>query len=200
MLQLSHLIVNDMFRRTNCMIAKFSKADPFVRHKLFKCYCVSLYGCQLWDLTLPELEHVCVAWRKCVRKVMCLPYRTHNALLPFICDDISIIEQIHSQFISFITSLLSTGNHCLQTVTKLAFRGSNSAMCKSLNYICWKHGINKHDFNCKHKCICNYVMSNSEHTRVGFAIREFLEFRYNLYCHAEDFANASVIIDCLCTE
>ena len=58
----------------------------------------------------------------------------------------------------------------------------------------------KNDFNCNHKCICNYVMPNSEHTRVGFAIREFLEFTYNLYCHAEDFANASVIIDCLCTE
>ncbi len=71
-----------------------------------------------------------------------------------------IIEQIRSQFISFITSLLSMGNHCLQTVTNLAFTGSI--------------GINKHEFICKHKCLCNYVMSNCEHTRVGFAIREFL--------------------------
>ncbi len=43
-------------------------------------------------------------------------------------------------------------------------------------------------------------MSNSEHTRVGFVIRECFEFRDKLHCHAEDFANVCLIIDCLCTE
>ena len=69
-------------------------------------------------IALSEVENVCVAWRKCVCEV---PYKTHNVLLPFICDDISIIEQIHSQFVSFIASLfcnLSTNNHCLETVTR----------------------------------------------------------------------------------
>ncbi len=37
-------------------------------------------------------------------------------------------------------------------------------------------------------------MLTSEHTRVGFVIRKFVEFRYKLYCHPEDFANDSVII------
>ena len=35
-------VVNDMSRKTKCMFAKFNKADPFVRYKLFKCYCFSL--------------------------------------------------------------------------------------------------------------------------------------------------------------
>ncbi len=63
---------------------------------------------------LSGVEYVCVAWRKCMRKVMYLPYRIHNELPLFICDDISSIEQIHSQFISFIANVLRTNNRCLQ--------------------------------------------------------------------------------------
>ena len=156
---------------------------------------LSVIGCQLWDLALSDVEHVCGAWHKCVHKVMRLPYRTHNVLLPFICYDISIIEQIHSQFISFIASLLSTG---LQTVTKLAFRGSNSALCKSLNYICWKHGMNKRQLKCRHKCNASTQCQKVNMLGQVFAIREFLEVRYKLYCHAEDLVSAGVIFDFLC--
>ncbi len=43
-------------------------------------------------------SNVYVAWGKCVRKVMYLPYMTRNLLLPFVCDDISIIiEQNRGQ-------------------------------------------------------------------------------------------------------
>ena len=38
-------------------------------------------------------------------------------------------------------------------------------------------------------------MLTNEHTRVGFAIRKFLEFGYKLYCHPENFANDGVITD-----
>ncbi len=37
--------VKYMHQRTSCMVTKFDKAGPCVNYKLFKCYCVSLYGC-----------------------------------------------------------------------------------------------------------------------------------------------------------
>ncbi len=52
----------------------------------------------------------------------------YKSLVLFICDDISIVEEIHNQFIRFLAGLLSTDNFCLQTVTTLAFRTSNSTV------------------------------------------------------------------------
>ncbi len=41
--------------------------------------------------SISELEHVCVAWRKCVRKVMFLPYRTHLHLGFFVATSRSLL-------------------------------------------------------------------------------------------------------------
>ena len=44
----------------------------------------------------------------------------------------------------------------LQTATKLAFRASNSTLCKSRNFICRKHGVNKHILSViADKCVHN---------------------------------------------
>ncbi len=91
-------VVNDMYCRYN-------KIGIFLRYKLFSCQCVSCYGCKLFNQTLSEVEHVCVAWCKYLSKVICLSYLNHNALLPFICD-ITVIGQIYSKFIIFFGSLL----------------------------------------------------------------------------------------------
>ena len=38
-----------MHRGTNTLVAKFSKASPFVRYRIFKYYCGVLYGAPLCD-------------------------------------------------------------------------------------------------------------------------------------------------------
>ena len=41
-----------------------NKFDLPVRTRLFKSYCSSLYGCELWYLIDNVTDEFCVAWRK----------------------------------------------------------------------------------------------------------------------------------------
>jgi hypothetical protein len=47
--------INDFVRRVNVLCAQFRYLHTNARHALFKSYCMSLYGCQLWDL---ESKHI----------------------------------------------------------------------------------------------------------------------------------------------
>ena len=70
----SHLghIINTNFNdndgielRKNCFIGKvnkilvhFSKLDPFTTNRLFKIFCSSYYGCELWDLNVKKIGRI----------------------------------------------------------------------------------------------------------------------------------------------
>jgi len=61
---------SDIDFRKNCFIGQannlfcfFNKLDPFLKCKLFKTYCTSFYGCELWDLRNHSISDICVAWR-----------------------------------------------------------------------------------------------------------------------------------------
>lgn len=79
--------VNDMYARTNLLMALFGNCTSAVKYSLFKSFCVVAYGSQLWDLSSRVTELFYVAWRKCVRRILDLPRTTHCQLLPLICQD-----------------------------------------------------------------------------------------------------------------
>jgi len=39
----------------------FGKLDSFVKAHLLKCFCYSLYGCELWDFDSSSLDGFCAA-------------------------------------------------------------------------------------------------------------------------------------------
>jgi hypothetical protein len=76
-LHLGHLITSslvdddDIGRRhgqfvgqVNDTLCYFRNLSSFVRYNLFRSYCTSFYGCELWLLDNPHIEDICVAWRK----------------------------------------------------------------------------------------------------------------------------------------
>ena len=71
----------------NGIIATFKDAYCDVKYKLLKTYCMSLYGCVLWNLGSKCMSDFYVTWRKSIRKLLRLPLRTHSKYLPLICDD-----------------------------------------------------------------------------------------------------------------
>ena len=62
--------VNNFSTRVDAIVNDFSKVDPHIRYQLFKTYCMSLYGCVLWDLSNPYVNHFYIAWRKAIRKLL----------------------------------------------------------------------------------------------------------------------------------
>ena len=95
----------------NLLMAQFGTAFPDTRYKLFKTYCMPIYGCQLWDFSKREVERFSTAWRKAIRFLWRLPYRTHNVLLPIICRDLSVETQLNKRFVKFFHKILHTENN-----------------------------------------------------------------------------------------
>jgi hypothetical protein len=87
-----------------------------VQYKLFRSYCTSYYGCELWLLTNNNIEDFCVAWRKSLRKVWNLPHRTHGFLLPLISKCLPVFDEICRRVINFIRACISHESDLLRFV------------------------------------------------------------------------------------
>ena len=74
---LGHIITNDcddaedirsrklnFISQANKVLFNFRNVDSATKTKLFKTYCTSFYGAEIWDLSHCAIESVCFAWRK----------------------------------------------------------------------------------------------------------------------------------------
>jgi hypothetical protein len=117
--------IDDVTYRRNCLVGQannvlcfFNKLDMLVRLNLFKSYCSSMYGCELWALNNNDIVDLfCVAWRKALRRVLNLPYNTHSHLLPILADTIPIFDEICKRSAHFITSCLSSPSRLVRSVS-----------------------------------------------------------------------------------
>jgi len=136
--------INDIIITTNTLSSIFPKANIDVKYKLFKCYAMSLYGCQLWDFSHKGMTKVYTTWRKCIRKLFKLPYKTHSYLIPVLCKDLPLSIQLHKRFTKFIYKALNGTNECLKTCAMLALHGSSSSVCNNINLIASSLNMSKY--------------------------------------------------------
>ena len=83
----------DLNCRMNSLLADFSYCNSDTISMLFKSYCMNIYGSQIWKFYNKEVNIFYTAWRKAIRQIYKLPYRTHNILINHIiqCYPIDII-------------------------------------------------------------------------------------------------------------
>ena len=179
------------------MLFKFRHAPSDVKYYLFKIYCMSLYGYQLWNLESISINRFYVAWRKCCRHLLNVPYRAHNDLLHLICNDSDIDNQLHRRQLAFIVKCLKSSNSVVKLCASLSIGGSTSDVSCSLNYICYKYKLNKyHLWDFRTHCIKYDSHSNS---LIAGIIRDFIKIKENISTSVTDKRNNSFIIDYLCT-
>ena len=97
------------------VIANYSMLDSFSRSKLHTSFCMSLYGSELWNYNSRYVEEIVVAWRKTMRKLFRLPYRTHNYIVCGITEDISI--KLHRRLTKFLYSMIHSDNDAVKVMT-----------------------------------------------------------------------------------
>ena len=114
-----------------------------------------LYGSVLWDFSSRYINSFYTTWRKCIRRLFGLPARTHNALLPCICNDMPPEGQLHTRFLNFMMTNLASNNSCVKLCSTLSVSGSGSAAGKSLNHICSIYNINKYTLTKQTRTRCN---------------------------------------------
>ena len=198
---ISH-ITNDFRVRVNMVKTHFKCIPTDTMYFLFKTYCMPLYGSQLWDLSSPATNKFYVAWRKSIRYLLDLPRRTHCSLLNYICDDVPISYQMCCRFQNFFKSLAQSHNTLTQLCSRLALRGSRSAVSNSLSYVSFV-------FKCHRNDIVNYSRNtygteyNMADAVTSSVIRDVLHMRHVNYndCSQSILGNdeIDVLLSNLCT-
>ena len=149
----------EVFCNLNHILAVFGNSSYKVKYKLFKSFCMPLYGCVLWDYTSKNIERILTSWRKCIRKLLSVTNRTHCQLLPLLVDDIPVESQLYKRVLKFVAGLLCSKNVYNNLCVKLALNGSGSKMCKNINLICNKYEICRYnlgkDYLKQNLCIVN---------------------------------------------
>ena len=192
---------DDLIRRVNVLLSNFRNVYIDIKYRLFKTFCMSLYGCLLWDLSSNSVNMINIAWRKCIRRLFGLPPRTHNALIHAICNDIPIDAQIHIRFLKFMKGCLLSSNPCIQLCARLAIDGSNSDACKSVNFICSKYDINKYIIPTVsyRDSICTYFSCTEDYSVSAGAICDLCYIRdHIIHTTNFDIYEVEYMIDYLC--
>jgi hypothetical protein len=78
----------------NKLLSNFYMVQPEILCNLFKLYCCSLYGAQLWYFNSAGFEKCCFYWNKAIRKIFKLPYQTHRWMLGPLSNQLHIIRTI----------------------------------------------------------------------------------------------------------
>ena len=99
--------VNDLSCRLNNLLADFSHCDSKTLSVLFRTYCMNVYGSQIWAFNKTYLNKFYVAWRKAIRRIWKLPYRTHNNSLHLINLCLPIDVTLEKRSIKYIWNLIN---------------------------------------------------------------------------------------------
>ena len=73
-----------------------------IKSKLISIFFMDLYGCSLGNFGSNYVENFCTAWRKAIRVIWKLPFRTHCNFLHGINDTLPINVMLELRCIKFI--------------------------------------------------------------------------------------------------
>jgi hypothetical protein len=121
---------NTFVGQTNNVLCFFNKLNTEVKLKLFKSYCSSMYGAELWALNSAYIETFCVAWRKALRRILLLPYNCHSYFLPILSDTLPVYDEICKRSLKFIASSLVSSSQLVKSIARycIMFGRNNSVL------------------------------------------------------------------------
>ena len=132
------------------MLANFGTVSSFILSSIFNQYCSNLYGIALCDVRSKMYERVKVLWRKAIRRLLHVPGRAHNWLLPLI-SGISTFDQVcYKRVVKFYHSLLHSDNVIVQCIAKRCMSQSVSNMGRNVTF--FEKCINMSSYVCNSKC------------------------------------------------
>jgi len=100
----------------NSVLCTFSSLDAIVKVKLLKSYCLSLYGCELWNLSHTDIEKICKSWRFGSRRAWSSPSGRRSAILQLLSDSISLYDLMCQRSVMFIKRCICSESAVVQYV------------------------------------------------------------------------------------
>ena len=171
----------------NKVKANFGHLQMYVLCKLFKIYCCSFYGSQMWKINSLYFKNVCICWNKAVRRILNVPYTTHTWMLGPILNQTHISTQLIKRCIRFLFGMASSHNIIVYTCYNNAIGNANTPMGSNIAYFRDKYGI---ELNSLSKNITNLVSEPKLNTEQLIAIqhlRDLLDIQNNV-CTLDNFS------------
>ena len=111
----------DLVRKANLIMHTFSAADPSVKSCLLQFYCLSLYGCSLWNLSCHSLCSIEIPFNNILRCIWRLPCNCHSGILHLT----DLLPSIFNTILSRSSTLLSHALSSPSCVVRTVFRDSS---------------------------------------------------------------------------
>ena len=165
---------------------------------------MNVYGSQIWTLKKNYLNKFYVAWRKAIRRIWKLPYRTHNNLLHLINLCLPIDVTLEKRSIKYIWNLINGENKLYGSIVKLSLYNNSTTLGENIRYFTYKYKIYNYEWydsiNVIFKKIDRYVLSRLDEDVQcdAIAIRELCESRDSCDDLMFDHSELHIFIETLC--
>ena len=139
--------IADLNIKSNNLLADISFSSSSTLSVLFKSYCMNVYGSALWRYNNhSNIEKFCVSWRKIVRRLWKIPYRTHNSLVHLInkCDSINCI--LEKRCVKFLWNLFNSDNVLFSRIIRYSMHNSDTTIGENVRYFMYKYKIVYNDW------------------------------------------------------
>ena len=133
--------IKDFRVKTNVILKEFSQLNTWAKVKLFNSQCLSLYGCELWDLRDKNLQKLSCEWRKCSRLILGVDPLTHNSIIPALMSTQAPEILIYSRILSFCKKGLNHHSNNVKFLFRNAIQNLNSPFANNVKTICYKLGL-----------------------------------------------------------
>ena len=199
--------ITDLNIKTNNLLSEFSFSESTTLSRLFQSYCMNVYGSSLWKFNYHNnIERFCVSWRKVIRRIWKIPYRTHNALVHLINKCNSIVNILEKRCIKFLWNLLNSENVFFSRICKYSMFNTDSTIGENLKYFIYLYDLLYDDWfrdlNRIYVKVDGHVHSitNYDDVCIANAIRELCEARDSGLTQFVDDNQISGMINMLCTK
>jgi hypothetical protein len=134
--------------QANNVFCFFKSMDMHVKIKLFKSYCSSCYGSELWLLDDEFIQAFCCSWRSALRRLLNLPCNTHCFLLPLLTDSLPVYDEICKRSARFILSCLNSRYRLVRCISRhsVIHGGYYSLLWRNTKFCCRRYGWLSDDF------------------------------------------------------
>ena len=164
------------FQQLNRLLADFQGARYDILCELFSKNCNSFYGSQCWNMRSKDIQTLCRAWNRGVRRLLQLNYDAHRYILPCILRTDTLETQLARRCCKMYKSMAHSKNGHIKFLFEHSMYFANSLIRRNLFCINSKYGATTEDvLNGRYCDITDFFVD--EQCRQSEHIRELLDIR-----------------------
>ena len=129
----------------NKLRSNFRHLQTHVLITLFRTYCCSFYGLQLWKFNSVGVDKFCKSWNIAVRTLLGLPYNAHTCLLGPIVGQLDLRSQLYIRNFLFLWHAFRSDNNIIYTCINNALCNSKSGLGCKLAFYRYRYNITMSD-------------------------------------------------------